>query len=484
MFGNFFFKSYKRLSKLAKGGLNISLIEVVRYLVEFCIILVTARLLEPSDFGLIALAITIISVIDAFTDLGIKTAIIQNKNNKKNFLSSGWFLIIIRSLLLYFIIFFFAEHISIFYSNYEIELIIKILALRTILQSLVNPYQLLNIKELNYKNYTWTMISGILVKIFCVIPLAFILKNYWVLVFGSLISPFVKVIISYYLDRRILIPKFSYIESVEILKFSSWLLLSRISQIILQNIPRLIIGKLISIDFLGGFKIAEQIGFFSNNIMKKFTTYLTLPFFSKKFNNNDTIIKKSIVNYIVFIFSVILPFSLIVTLSSKELILFLFGAKWLFIEPMLIYMIIYGSLLTFSNSIFVLVVAYGKPSNETFVRLISLGAFCICIIFNNSMYGILNSILLSGIILLLGAFINLYLLKILDILIILKNFVIYNLPVLGILISFVIITKIEISQITSLFIFLIFSIISYVSIAFILYLFYKTGPFSYLKFLK
>lgn len=484
VFGNFFFKSYNNLSKIAKGGLNLSLIEVVRYLVEFLIIIVTARLLEPNDFGLIALAITIISVIDAFTDLGIKTAIIQNKKSKKQFLASGWFLIIVRSLFLYLIIFFFAKNISNFFSNHEIEIIIKILAFRTILQSLVNPYQLLNIKELNYKNYTLTMMSGILIKLFFVIPLAFILKNYWVLVFGSLISPFVKVIISYYLDRRILIPKFSYRESIEILKFSSWLLLSRISQIFLQNLPRLIIGKLISIDFLGGFKIAEQFGYFSNNIVKKFTTYITLPFFSKKFNNDEAFIKKSVVNYIVFIFSAILPICLIVTLSSKELILFLFGAKWLFIEPMLICMMIYGSLLTFSNSIFVLIVAYGKPSYETFTRLISLGVFCIYVIFDHSIYGILNSILLSGFILLIGAIANLYILKILDIHTIFKNFFIYNLPVIGIVISFITITKIEISGIISLFIFLIFSIILYLSISFILYFFYKTGPFNYLKFLK
>ena len=103
-------------------------------------------------------------------------------------------------------------------------------------------------------------------------------------------------------------------------------------------------------------------------------------------------IKNSIVNYVVFISSLILPICLIVTLSSKELIIFLFGSKWLFIEPMLIYMIIYGSLLTFSNSIFVLIVAYGKPSKETFMRLISLGVFCVYVIFNHSIHGILNSI--------------------------------------------------------------------------------------------
>ena len=73
-------------------------------------------------------------------------------------------------------------------------------------------------------------------------------------------------------------------------------------------------------------------------------------------------------------------------------------------------MMIYGSLLTFSNSIFVLIVAYGKPSKETLTRLVSLGVFCIYVIFNNSINGILNSILLSGFVLLVGAIMNLYLL--------------------------------------------------------------------------
>ena len=104
----------------------------------------------------------------------------------------------------------------------------------------------------------------------------------------------------------------------------------------------------------------------------------------------------------------------------KELILFLFGEKWLFIEHMLINMMIYGSLLTFSNSIFVLIVAYGKPSKETLTRLVHW-AYFVYVIFNNSINGILNSILLSGFVLLVGAIMNLYILKILDIHAVLKT---------------------------------------------------------------
>ena len=87
-----------------------------------------------------------ISIIDASTDLGIKTAVIQNKDSNLDLLSSAWSLILLRSIILYVILLFFSGNIANFYENQDIELIIKVLALRTIFQALVNPYQIYEIK--------------------------------------------------------------------------------------------------------------------------------------------------------------------------------------------------------------------------------------------------------------------------------------------------------------------------------------------------
>ena len=64
-----------------------------------------------------------------------------------------------------------------------------------------------------------------------------------------------------------------------------------------------------------------------------------------------------------------MPICIFASFSAEALIYILFGEKWLFIQKMLVYMIIYGGILTISNMIYPLIVAYGKPSKESKSRL-------------------------------------------------------------------------------------------------------------------
>ena len=127
---NFLIKYFSKFSKIFRGGISISLIEVLRYLTEFVIIVVLARQLSPTDFGLVALALTFISILDASTDLSIKSAVLQNKFFDNSHLSNAWFLILLRAFFLYLIIIIFANSISNFYKNEELFIVLIILGLR------------------------------------------------------------------------------------------------------------------------------------------------------------------------------------------------------------------------------------------------------------------------------------------------------------------------------------------------------------------
>ena len=131
------------------------------------------------------------------------------------------------------------------------------------------------------------MLTSTIIKLILIIPAAFLIKNYWVLILGSLISPFTKVITSYYVDRRLIIPRLNLQQANIILKFSLWMLFSMLSLIGIQNIPRLVIAKLLDFSVVGGFKLSEQLGYFINNILKKFSSMIVLPYFSKKFKSYD-----------------------------------------------------------------------------------------------------------------------------------------------------------------------------------------------------
>ena len=190
------------------------------------------------------------------------------------------------------------------------------------------------------------MIISTLSKLIIIVPIAFIIQNYWVLIIGSLISPFAKVIVSYYLDRRFLMPKINIAKARIILKFSLWMLLSRLALISKQNLPRLVMAKSLDFSFVGGFKLSEQLGYFINNILKKFSSMIILPYFSEEFRKSKNK-KTNSEEYISFIISLVLPICILASISAEALIYILFGEKWFFIKKMLIYMLIYGGFLQF-----------------------------------------------------------------------------------------------------------------------------------------
>ena len=63
---------------------------------------ITTRLLMPEDFGLIAIAMSIIGILDELTTTGIDSALIQkSKSDALKYMNSAWTIGLIRNLLLF-----------------------------------------------------------------------------------------------------------------------------------------------------------------------------------------------------------------------------------------------------------------------------------------------------------------------------------------------------------------------------------------------
>ena len=58
------------LNKVLKGGSYLAVVSILSQLLSLAVNVVLARLLDPSDFGLIALSSTYIGLIAIFTSVG------------------------------------------------------------------------------------------------------------------------------------------------------------------------------------------------------------------------------------------------------------------------------------------------------------------------------------------------------------------------------------------------------------------------------
>jgi len=70
--------------KAVKGGVYLTIVNVVSQLLSTVLSVILARLLAPEDFGLMALVLTFLGFIELFTKIGFGSAIIQKKEPKSN----------------------------------------------------------------------------------------------------------------------------------------------------------------------------------------------------------------------------------------------------------------------------------------------------------------------------------------------------------------------------------------------------------------
>ena len=78
--------------KTARGGAIGGVAELIRLSIHFAVLAVLARLLEPKDFGLFAMAAVLTGLAGMFTDFGLSTATIQHRKLTRSLVSGLFYL--------------------------------------------------------------------------------------------------------------------------------------------------------------------------------------------------------------------------------------------------------------------------------------------------------------------------------------------------------------------------------------------------------
>ena len=103
--------------------------------IQFLFGIVLARLLTPADYGVIAMLTIFLAICQTFIDSGFANAIIRKIDRTEKDMATMFFFNIGMSLVCYAILFFTAPFIASFYNMPELTLVLRVLALRLIVQS-------------------------------------------------------------------------------------------------------------------------------------------------------------------------------------------------------------------------------------------------------------------------------------------------------------------------------------------------------------
>ncbi|RKY40645.1 MAG: hypothetical protein DRP76_01480 [Candidatus Omnitrophota bacterium] len=124
--------------KVSKGALWVTAANICARGLNVISAIILARLLAPEDFGLMAIAMAIITFSQQMTQTGFQSALIQKQDRPEDFLNTTWTFDLVKYLVLFLIIFLAAPLFATFFKKPRPVAILRIISLSLVFQGLRN----------------------------------------------------------------------------------------------------------------------------------------------------------------------------------------------------------------------------------------------------------------------------------------------------------------------------------------------------------
>jgi O-antigen/teichoic acid export membrane protein len=314
-------------SKAIKGSIW-SLIETFSVqIVQFVVGIVLARLLEPKDFGLIALTGIFTSISAAITDGGFEKTLIQKKDLLPIQISTVFYINVILGAFLTLLLIVLAPFISDFFNAPALTPILQVISLGILLTSLAQTQQTLILKDLHFKKISRVRINTSIIGGITGIVLAYRGFGVWALVYSSLVPQIFRVI--FYWLRSSWYPqlKFSFPSVKTLIPYGLNILGSSIFFFMIQQFNVFIVGKFYTKSELGLFNRGNRFPDLIVGIIQSVVLKMTLPLFAKLQDQPVELLEtvKKTNKAVAFIS---FPLLVLLLIKSEDITIFLFTEKW------------------------------------------------------------------------------------------------------------------------------------------------------------
>jgi O-antigen/teichoic acid export membrane protein len=370
--------------KVLIGSLYVVSGRLLINIIGFISTLILARLLTPNDFGVVAMVMIFYAFLEVFSAVGVDTYLISKKDLSTKDFDSAWTINFILYALLGTVFYFSRFSIAEFYDKEVLVSVIEYICIMFVLSGLQNIAIVEYRKNLDFK---YDLILQVIPKVIAVsvtITMALLIKSYWALVIGMLVSKAAFVVMTYiYHPYR---PKFSLVNAIAIVHYSKWLLANNILFFINNRFVEMLVGKMYSSHSLGVFNIGKEMGELPSTQLAAAINRASLSGYSSVKADISTLFTLYIKS-IVFISFICIPAGVGLSVLSEYFVLIILGEQWkeaIFIIQILALSSILSAINGNTGYIYL---AIGKPKVTTMLTLARVGMLIPTLLFISVNYG-------------------------------------------------------------------------------------------------
>lgn len=334
------------------------------------VFLILARLLTPQAFGLIGLANVFLAFMQIFLEQGFSQALIQRQEIEPEELDTAFWTHVLSGLLLTIISFFLAGFVSNIFEQPKLIPILQCFSFLFFINSLSHVHKAILSREFAFKIMAVRTIIGIIIGGTVGIVMALSGFGVWSLVSQQFIYEAVEVFIIWgAIDWR---PKFrfSFQHLRNLLNFGSSILALKFLNFCNKRTDNLLIGYFLGEVALGYYMIAYRVLEVMTQLLVSTTKQVALPTFSRLQTEPERF-RQAFYQVTLFTSLIAFPTFFGMITLTKELVISLFGERWLPSVPVmqvLAFAGILNAISFFNGSVFI---AIGKPSWKLWLSLLN-----------------------------------------------------------------------------------------------------------------
>ena len=300
--------------------------------VSFFVSVCLARILTPSDFGIVAIVLVFISLANVFVTSGFSTALVQNKKANQVDFSTNFYCSFALALILYFVMFYLSPIIADFYDNDLLCPVLRIFSFKIPLSAFSSIQHAYVERNMIFKKYFFSTLFGTIISGIVGVYLAYQGYGVWSLVWQYLTNTIVDIIVLFFTIPWRPTLDFSFNSAKTMMNYGWKVLAADFTGTFFEQLRSILIGKVYTSADLAYYNKGNQLpSLITCNVSSSIMTVL----FPAMANINDDIKKiKVLTRKSVNIMSFIM-FPLLFGLAAiaKPLIIFLFTEKWIMSVP-------------------------------------------------------------------------------------------------------------------------------------------------------
>ena len=309
--------------------------------------LILARLLDTTDFGIVAIAFTISAALNSISNVGVTENLVRYKAVGRYELDTGFTVQLVKGVVTGALLTITAPIAADWFSEPRLTNVVYVFAAIFTLSGLENIGIINFRRNLRFDREFQLSITERVLTFATTLTAAVLLRSYWALVIGLLVGKVVRLIATYAMEPYR--PRLGLRAWESLAGFSMWMWFSSLAYIVWVRADPLIIGSQVSKAALGIYVVALDIALLpATEIMEPIGAVLFAGFAAEHNAGSDP--RDKAFGLAVSLMIVMAPIALVISAASTEIVGVLLGPKWSAAAPIVAILSLSVALSPFSNT--------------------------------------------------------------------------------------------------------------------------------------